>query len=609
MENSILIEKLVQLRKTNEFSQAFVANELGITIKNYMDIENGSKSCNSANLKCLSKLYEVSLESLVDDEIVIEYNLVEKTDTLKLDEITEKLDNKSITRKRRIVVIASSIILALLLLVSLLTREKELDLSLDPLNSITSSDTTVVVIDNGQTLQMSGLNDNSDSLIFNNIVKVKENNNYTIGLDKYGQLIYDNEALYQLSGIDKLNLVKDFELGSTHMLVLDDDDNLNCLGNNEYNQCDVFDWININKIYAKSNGSIGITNENTCFATGDIIDIDKLSDLNDIKDITFSDTILVYLNVNNKVIALNDYAKQFDLSNWNDIVDIQCGNDYIAGLTKDGQVKLAIDDYKTIDLVTKWTDIISISGSSDFLVAYDGNEVYGVGDNEYNQFKNYDIDEITPQLSRVNNIQIEFGYEFAKIEWDKVDNANYYSVQINVGTGYSTKVSNNSILVDVDKFSNGQEYFVKITSLSDSINFRNSEPIEQAFIYIKKSDPTPTPTISPTNEPIEIPSLITLETLTGKTKDNFEIYMNGLGVLRNNLIGVEDPEVDCQTDKAIVLTVDGVENNEEITLEELDKRVINYTYCKLPEPSPSPTPTSTPSQTPTPVPTSDNNDG
>lgn len=597
MKNSILLEKLVNLRKINEFSQAFVAKELNISIKSYMDIENGSLGCNSANLKLLSKLYEIKLESLVDDNISIEYKKVGTMDSLKLSDINDKLDQKNKTKKIKKYLQILALVIVLLIIFSLINKNSKINLTLNPLNSITSSETTVVIIDKDNNLYMSGLN--TDSELFSDVVKVKENEDYTITLNKFGVLHYDNEAAKQLIGIDKLNSIVDFDIGSNHLVTIGEDGVLNCLGDNSFNQCEIDDWYNVNTVIAKNDGTIGITIDNTCFATGDIIDIEKLVDLVDIIDICFSDNILVYLNTNNQVVPLNDYAKKFDFTNWDDVIDIQCGNDYIAGLTEDGHLRIAVDDYKVIEAANKWNNLIAISGSNNYLVAYDGNEIFGIGENEYNQFVPTTLDEQIPQLSRVNNINVEFGYEFIKVYWDKVDNADYYSVQINVGTGYSTKVSNTAILVDVDKFSNGQEYFIKITSLSNSINFQNSEVIEQPFIYIKKPEATVEPTVIPTSEPIEIPSLITLEKLTGKTKDNFEVYMKGLGVLRDNLIGTENEENQCADNIVVVLTINGVEDNEEITIEELNTRVINYTYCKLIVPTviPEPTPTPIPEET------------
>jgi transcriptional regulator with XRE-family HTH domain len=600
MKNSILLEKLVNLRKINEFSQAFVAKELNISIKNYMDIENGSLGCNSANLKLLSKLYEIKLESLVDDTVLIEYKKVDTTDSLKLSDINDKLDHKNKTTKIKKISQILAVFFVIVILFSLINKNSKINLTFNSLNSITSSETTVVIIDKDKNLYMSGLN--IDSELFSDVVKVKENNDYTITLNKFGVLHYDNEAAKQLIGIEELNSIVDFDIGSNHLVTIDEDGILNCLGDNSFNQCEIGDWYNVNMVVAKNDGTVGITINNTCFATGDILDIEKLVDLDDVMDICFSDNILVYLNIKNQVIPLNDYAKKFDFSNWDDVIDIQCGNDYIAGLTKDGHLRIAVDDYKVIEATNKWNNLVAISGSNNFLVAYDGNEVFGIGENEYNQFVPTTLDEQIPQLSRVNNINVEFGYEFIKVDWDKVDNADYYSVQINVGTGYSTKVSNNSILVDVDKFSNGQEYFIKITSLSNSINYQNSEVIEQPFIYNKKPEPTVEPTIIPTSEPIEIPSLITLEKLTGKTKDNFEIYMKGLGVLRDNLIGTENQENQCIDNIEVVLTVNGVEDSEEITIEELNTRVINYTYCKLIVTTPTPVSTPVPTVTPMPSP-------
>lgn len=68
------LPKLLQLRKSKSLTQQGVANELGISRQAYANYEAGNREPDINTLKSLSKLYGVSIDYILDNEIV-------KTDT------------------------------------------------------------------------------------------------------------------------------------------------------------------------------------------------------------------------------------------------------------------------------------------------------------------------------------------------------------------------------------------------------------------------------------------------------------------------------------------------------------------------------------------------
>ncbi len=63
-----LKENLILLRKKHGYTQADVADYLGIDTTSYGRIERGERKLNSERLQLISKLYEVNLNKLFDAE-------------------------------------------------------------------------------------------------------------------------------------------------------------------------------------------------------------------------------------------------------------------------------------------------------------------------------------------------------------------------------------------------------------------------------------------------------------------------------------------------------------------------------------------------------------
>ena len=71
-----------------------------------------------------------------------------------------------------------------------------------------------------------------------------------------------------------------------------------------------------------------------------------------------------------------------------------------------------------------------IDAGSDYLIAYDGEKIYGAGNNEYHQFEREDYQKDT--LAQVSNVKISIG-DTIDVSFDSVENASGYEVKMNAG--------------------------------------------------------------------------------------------------------------------------------------------------------------------------------
>jgi len=62
------VAKIIELRKQNNYTQAFVAEKLGIKQSSYQKYEADKARPEYENLVKLAKLYDVSIDYLLDNE-------------------------------------------------------------------------------------------------------------------------------------------------------------------------------------------------------------------------------------------------------------------------------------------------------------------------------------------------------------------------------------------------------------------------------------------------------------------------------------------------------------------------------------------------------------
>ena len=253
-------------------------------------------------------------------------------------------------------------------------------------------------------------------------------------------------------------------------------------------------------------------------------------------------------------------------------LNIAVGDEFIAALDKSGRVYIDIDNYKISDEVNNWKDIIAIAAGKDYLVAFDGNNLYGVGNNAYNQFDVVESQKLT--LPSVSNIKIERDEHNLIITFDEVVNASEYRLQMDVGAGIAVRSCEPKFVIELNRLENEKNYTIEIVAIG-SDRYDNSQPSSTNYKYIKEEEPevSETPKVE-----IEIP--FTLDMLEGKSKASFEAYLKGFGVMDDKLIAHET-EIPCESGEEIVLGVSGITNYQSITKSELLEKEIHYYYCKV----------------------------
>lgn len=583
-----LPEKLLKLRKHYNYSQRFVADILGIDVIEYMGFENGRSVINFAQAKQLAKFYHISVTELFlntsnitlydisnthTDEVNIEYFLPSKSKKDKL---------LAWFKQYKYYVCGFSAVALIIIFVMLFVPNESisnLSLKLRSSNRLDASKTSVVYIDNKGVVKGSGDNSNGQlNLDFDNIVKVGEGSTFTVVLDKEGNLDSTGLVDTYAKEIRKWKNIVDFDCGDGHIIALDNNGEVFCTGDTTFGQCQVRGKKTVKRVFATDTGSIILNEDGTLTSSGDFFGKSSLKNHRDIIDIASSDTLLVLLNANGKVEYYSSGRDYKDAPFFENITDIACGSDFIAGLDSDGNVHIDIDNYILAEEVEKWQDIIAIASGSDYLVAYDGSSISGVGKNTYKQF-----DSNTPTtrylLPQVRNVKTSIDQNYVTIQFDEVPNAKAYLVEVDIGTGFSAYVEDPICLIEISRFEEGRNYKIAITALGDG-NYDDSSPIESEFTYhaFKTSDSN-----GDSEDEIDIVEIpFALDKLVGKTKTNFEIYLNGLGIKSEQLEGIQSDNR-CSGSEAIIETVEGISDYEVVTKKALVDRKIKYTYCKVEE--------------------------
>ncbi len=144
-----------------------------------------------------------------------------------------------------------------------------------------------------------------------------------------------------------------------HTVGLKADGTVVAVGDNDFGQCDVSDWVDIVSIAAGSDHTVGLKADGTVVAVGDN-DYDQcdVSDWADIVSIAAGVWHTVGLKADGTVVAVGDNGYgQCDVSDWVDIVSIATGGAHTVGLKADGTVvAVGYNHYGQCD-VSAWKDI------------------------------------------------------------------------------------------------------------------------------------------------------------------------------------------------------------------------------------------------------------
>ena len=261
-----------------------------------------------------------------------------------------------------------------------------------------------------------------------------------------------------------------------------------------------------------------------------------------------------------------DNSIYFKVLQWKDIIKVACGNDFFAGLKADGTTvvaSLSLDESK----VLTWNNIIAIDSGADYLIAYDGKDIFGVGKNTYHQFETGESS--IQKLSQVKNIIVNYNNETVEVSYAQVNNASEYEVTLYIDemTTLVKHVKPNEWAVfDTKMLEDNHDYKVSVVAVGDGSVYENSLVSEQHFTFLKEVEEVSEEKITIRND------------VVGSYRGDFEDYLRGLGV---NEIGSSQSENSCNGPVEVVEEISGITPGSTYTLTELNARNITYTYCKL----------------------------
>ena len=581
--------KLVKLRKHYNFSQNHLAKVLDIDVLEYMGYENGRCVPGYNQIRKLASFYHISFTELFrndenatlfnvrkgsTDEVNISYFLKEKSLFAKAVDKIRDYAKIHPYRWYGFLFLLLCVFVSFFVLLKVGSETLPYTPTINDTYRLDVSDTTVVYIDNAGAIRGSGDNANGQisNLSTSPAIKVEEGSNFTIALMADGTL-----QSYGLLGkyakeLDGLSNIVDIAAGNGHVVAVDNKGRPYAVGDNSFGQCDVSSFSDIIRVYATNTGSILIRRDGKAQYCGSFMGSSMLKNHDYIKGLDSSENILALIENDNKVYY---YAKSkvFNaVSSWKDIVDVACGDDFIAALDKSGKVYIDVESEVIRNKVAGWENIIAIAAGNDYLVAFDGVDIYGVGKNSYHQYPV--TEDVKAVLPTVSNVKVTVDGKYLSIQFDKVENASEYLVSIDAGIGYTSRSVANIIKFDLSNLEDGKSYRIEITAIGEG-DYEDSNPYAFDYIYHQAEEDN-----SSDNAPTVIETPFTIDMLIGKTKTNFEAYLLGLGVDKDRMTGIEVEE-ECNGDEAVILEVEGIAEFEKITSSELKEREISYKYCKV----------------------------
>lgn len=488
-----LPEKLVTLRKQNKLSQDDVARILNIDIASYMGVENGRRVLNYKQTLKLAKFYRVSFEELFvnDKEITLKQSDNTTTDQINLEYFFKQdiwyrkiINTIKKSKKIKVLIIVCIIILIIISGYFLQQATKPLEFDLNEMTTLSVGEKTVSYIDEKSNLYTVGSLNFFDS----DALSVCVGNNFVIELKEDGKVTSSGLNEEKTKQINKLNNIEYITACDNHIIAINKLDKIYTIGENENGELDVSEWENVRKIKTFKSGTIGIDEKGYLVFTGEIVGKSQFKQYKNCLDYDANEFMTVVLKNDNTV----DYSAYDDhyqyVTGWNNITKICCGKDFIAGLTKDNKVLISTLDEDVIKEVETWENIIAIDSSDDYLIAYDGQQIFGVGDNSYNQFEKEESPKEVIQSIDVNKLNVSIEQNNVRVSFEPVKNAKAYSVSINAEVPVAYQLKDNlNVTFNELSLQDGKSYVITIIALGEE-GYEDSLPVEYTFEYKEEEE-------------------------------------------------------------------------------------------------------------------------
>ena len=211
---------------------------------------------------------------------------------------------------------------------------------------------------------------------------------HTVGLKADGTVVAVGDNSYDQCEVFDWRDIVAISAGYGHTVGLKADGTVVAVGNNGYDQCDVSDWKNIVAISAGYYLTVGLKSDGMVVAVGDNMYAEcEVFDWRDIVAISAGSVHTVGLKADGTVVAVGyNTDGRCNVSDWTDIVAIFAGPFHTVGLKADGTVVAVGENDDGQCNVNNWTDIVAISAGDNHTVGLkaDGT-VVAVGKNDVGQ--------------------------------------------------------------------------------------------------------------------------------------------------------------------------------------------------------------------------------
>ncbi len=571
-----LPKKLLKLRKHYNYSQSKIAEVLGIDVVEYMAIENGNKVCDFEQCKKLAALYRIKVIELFSNSSSVGlhsvkgpsgndeyYFLPDKT-------LSEKIKKFIRVHPIRSIGIVVVFVLAIIFGIYKLTYTDFVSPELNGINRLSISDTNVYFID-GTTNVYEAYKTNDEHVSYvaeTSVVKVVAGNGFGAVLTSDGNVTILGTLDYSANDSNlKWSRIIDIAAGDNHLVALNDKGKVFAIGENTNGQCDVDDFKNIVKIYATEKGTIVEDEDGKLSYTGILLGSSQLKNYESPIDIASSDNYLVIANADKSVTCISRYGDDLQTNKWRNVVDVACGNNFVAALRSDGTLLISSDDDDIVLNASSWSNIIAISAHGDYLVAYDGSKIYGTGSSD-----TFSFDQLYSNgtaLPTVSNVKISLGSNVS-VSFDSVSNASGYDVALanQDGTIINTYrvTSNATINFAIDSLYPEVSYNIIITTLGDGKKYLDSERLTVPFTYQN-------------NDSQESDDYVDLEfDYTTMTREQLEDYLKSVGISHITPIELD---YECGENESVIRAVNGVSSGQRYSRSALANATVSYNYCKV----------------------------
>lgn len=566
-----LPNKLARLRKHYNYSQAQVAEVLGIDAVDYMAFENGSAVCNFEQCKKLASFYRINVIELFSNSSSVGlHNVKGPSGKDEYYFLPDKTIREKVNKFRKVHPLRfGGIIVVLFILLCMgiyaLTYKEYKAPELINTNCLSMSDKDIYYIDGTGDLYQT-TKTNGEKLIYTadqDLLMVVNGKDFVATLKKDGTVDCIGFSEEDTKKVNKWNRIIDIAAGDKHLVALSDNGRVYAIGDNEYGQCDVSEYKNVNKIFGSKYATIIQTSDGKLMSCGKMLGSSQLKNIKNSINIASSDNYLMVLKEDKTVETISNEGNIFETNKWRNIIDIACGNDFLVGLRSDGVLVVKSDDTNFVSNATSWKNIKAIAACDDYLIAYDGNKIYGTGVNvnfefEQNYFKG-------SALSVVKNVKISIGNNI-EVSFDSVENASGYEVSMLSEDGTLINkyrvTSNATINFSKENLHSEATYNITITTLGDGKKYLDSEKLTVPFTY-----------------------------QTGESEDDFvdlefdykkmspselEEYLKSVGV--GNITPIE---IECSDSESMITAVNGVSSGQRYSRSELQGATVSYNYCKV----------------------------